>query len=75
MILPSDWREVPGQSPRQYRRRAEGAGVLQLKMYPPKPELSASPDTLLIWLQTFIRDSIPELDEPVYERKDRKSVV
>ena len=69
VILPSDWREVPGRSPREYRRQAEGAGVLQVSLQPPQPQLSAKPETLLPWLQAFIRESMPELDAAVHEEE------
>jgi hypothetical protein len=68
VILPSDWCEVPGRSPREYRRQAEGAGVLQVSLQSPQAQLSARPDTLLAWLQAFIRDSMPELDGAVHEQ-------
>jgi hypothetical protein len=67
VILPSDWSEVPGQYPREYRRQAEGAGVRQVSLKPPQPELNAKPDSLLPWLRAFISESIPELDGPVHE--------
>jgi hypothetical protein len=67
VILPSDWREVPGRSPREYRRQAKGAGVLQVSLQSPQPRLNARPDKLLPWLQAFIRESMPELDAPVHE--------
>ncbi len=67
LILPADWREIPGQSPRQYKRRVEGAGVFQVSLQPPRPELHAKPDSLLPWLQAFIQDKMPELEAPVHE--------
>jgi hypothetical protein len=68
VILPSDWRELPGRSPREYRRQAEGAGVLQVSLQPPQPQLSANPNRLMPWLQTFIRDSMPELEGAIHEQ-------
>ena len=33
--FPAGWQEQPGQSPRAYKRGAEGSGVLQISLYPP----------------------------------------
>lgn len=68
LILPTDWREVPGQSPREFRRQARGAGVLQVSLQPPQPDLSANASALMPWLQRLISEKMPELNGPVHEQ-------
>jgi hypothetical protein len=43
--LPDGWREIPGETPRTYTRRAEGSGLLQLSLEPPlDPRVTSGAD-------------------------------
>ena len=54
VVLPADWHETPAQGPREFRRKVRGAGVLQIALQPPLPELRREPKRLVRWLRDFI---------------------
>jgi hypothetical protein len=61
LFLPEGWYEVPGQSPREYRRARPGSGVLQLQHLPPRAELAGTDEAVDDALTDILADSVDTL--------------
>jgi hypothetical protein len=65
--LPERWYELPGESPRQYRRAKPGSGVLQVSYQPPRAEVAGTDEEIDEALTDILAEAVDALGlgEPV----------
>lgn len=62
LLLPEGWYEVPGQTPREYRRARPGSGVLQLQYLRPRAEVRGTDEEIDHALTDILAEAIDILD-------------